>query len=39
VEFFKAEGAKHTYWADPHFYGDNLQGMTKFLKEHLGSRR
>lgn len=35
VEFFKAEGGKHTYWADPRFYAANLDGIKAFLALHL----
>jgi acetyl esterase/lipase len=35
VEFFKAEGGKHTFWADPRFYAQNLQGIKTFLALHL----
>jgi len=35
VEFFKAENGKHTYWADPRFYDDNLKGIKAFLALHL----
>jgi acetyl esterase/lipase len=35
VEFFQAEGGKHTFWADPRFYAANLEGIKKFLGVHL----
>lgn len=35
VKFFQAQDGKHTYWADPRFYADNLVGMKAFLDEHL----
>lgn len=35
VKFFQAQDGKHTYWADPRFYADNLAGMKAFLDEHL----
>jgi acetyl esterase/lipase len=35
VEFFKAEGGRHTFWADPRFYAENLEGIRKFLGVHL----
>jgi acetyl esterase/lipase len=35
VEFFKAEGGKHTFWADPRFYAPNLESIKKFLDFHL----
>ncbi len=35
VKFFQAEGGKHTYWADPRFYAENLEGIRAFLAEHL----
>lgn len=35
VKFFQAQGGKHTYWADPRFFADNLAGMKAFLDEHL----
>jgi acetyl esterase/lipase len=35
VKFFQAQGGRHTYWADPRFYADNLEGMKTFLAEHL----
>ena len=36
VEFFQAEGGKHTYWADPRFYEKNLENIKAFLAAHLG---
>lgn len=35
VVFFKAEGGKHTYWADPRFYSENLDAMKVFLAHNL----
>ena len=35
VQFFQAEGGKHTFWADPRFYATNLGGIKKFLGVHL----
>ena len=35
VDFFQAEGGKHTFWADPRFYAANLEGIKKFLGVHL----
>jgi acetyl esterase/lipase len=35
VKFFQAQGGRHTYWADPRFYADNLEGMKAFLAEYL----
>lgn len=38
VEFFKAQEGKHTFWADPRFYAQNLDGIKAFLKLYLGSK-
>lgn len=35
VQFFQAEGAKHTFWADPRFYAANLEAVKEFLSAHL----
>jgi len=35
VQFFQAEGAKHTFWADPRFYAANLEAVKEFLAVHL----
>jgi acetyl esterase/lipase len=35
AKFFQAQGGRHTYWADPRFYDDNLEGMKAFLAEYL----
>lgn len=35
VKFFQAEGGKHTFWADPRFYADNLESIQAFLGLHL----
>jgi len=35
VEFFQANGGKHTYWADPRFYSTNLDAIKAFLAKHL----
>jgi len=35
VKFFQAQGGRHTYWADPRFFADNLADMKAFLDEHL----
>jgi len=35
VVFFQAKDGKHTFWADPRFYADNLDGMKAFLDQHL----
>jgi|SRR5450631_2788341 acetyl esterase/lipase len=35
VQFFQAEGGKHTFWADPKFYAANLEEIKKFLGEHM----
>lgn len=35
VQFFQAEGGKHTYWADPRFYAANLEAIKTFLDFHL----
>jgi acetyl esterase/lipase len=35
VEFFQANGGKHTYWADPRFYSPNLEAVKAFLAQHL----
>lgn len=37
VKFFQAQGGRHTYWADPRFFADNLEGMKAFLAEYLRS--
>lgn len=39
VDFFRAEGGKHTYWADPRYFNDNLDRIKAFLKAQLGPRR
>lgn len=36
VEFYVADGGKHTYWADPRFYGQNLDNIRAFLAAHIG---
>jgi acetyl esterase/lipase len=35
VEFFQANGGKHTYWSDPRFYSANLDAIKAFLALHL----
>ena len=35
VQFFQAEGGKHTFWADPRFYSANLEAVKEFLAVHL----
>ena len=35
MQFFQAEGGKHTFWADPRFYEGNLEAIEKFLDFHL----
>ncbi len=35
VEFFQANGGKHTYWSDPRFYSANLETVKQFLAQHL----
>jgi acetyl esterase/lipase len=35
VQFFQAEGGKHTYWADPRFYATNLANIKAFLSANL----
>jgi acetyl esterase/lipase len=35
VEFFQANGGKHTYWSDPRFYSANLEAVKAFLAQHL----
>jgi acetyl esterase/lipase len=35
VEFFQANGGKHTYWSDPRFYSANLDAVKAFLAHHL----
>jgi acetyl esterase/lipase len=35
VQFFQADGGRHTYWADPRFYAANLESIKKFLDFHL----
>jgi acetyl esterase/lipase len=35
VEFFQANGGKHTYWSDPRFYSANLDAVKAFLALHL----
>ncbi len=37
VQFFQAEGARHTFWADPRFYDANLEAVKEFLKTNLGA--
>ncbi len=35
VQFFQAQGGKHTFWADPRFYSANLESIKAFLDVHL----
>lgn len=35
VEFFEAQGGKHTYWADQHYSHENLDRIKSFLKLQL----
>lgn len=35
VRFFQAEGGRHTFWADPRFYTENLEAIKEFLSIHL----
>jgi acetyl esterase/lipase len=35
VQFFQAQEGKHTFWADPRFYSENLEAMKAFLDQHL----
>ena len=35
VEFFQANGGKHTYWSDPRFYSANLDAIKAVLALHL----
>lgn len=35
VEFFKAEDGKHTFWADPRYFNENLDRIKTFLKTQL----
>jgi len=39
VEFYVADGGKHTYWADPRFYGQNLDNIRAFLAARIGKAR
>jgi len=38
VQFFQAEGGKHTFWADPKFHAENLEAMKAFLGQHLRAK-
>jgi dipeptidyl aminopeptidase/acylaminoacyl peptidase len=35
VQFFQAQDGRHTYWANPRFYADNLKAIEAFLESHL----
>jgi acetyl esterase/lipase len=39
VQFFQAEKGKHTYWADPRFYAENLEAIKRFLALHLRAEK
>lgn len=38
VEFFQAQGVKHTFWVDPRYFHENLDRIKAFLKLQLSRR-